>query len=460
MKARHRPLRVLGCRFPWASLVLALSAGHIGPLRVIGASAPNGNSKALPDHEAAPAATAGTGPLARADEMELKGAVAAYFAAPDKASFSSHLEQLLLDNEAEVRRVAWEAFRAAAMHEALKQDFASNQVRFEKYLSPYTVKAVGPRPPRGWALFIALHGGGGVAKSVNDSQWQQMQSYYRDHPEAGGYLYVALRAPNDAWNGFYDTYVYPLIDQLTRQFRIFGDVDANKIFLMGYSHGGYGAFAIGPKMPDHFAAIHASAAAPTDGETTALTLRHTPFTCMVGENDTMYGRYDRDKTFAAAVEKLRGDRSDIYPGRVEFIAGNGHTGLPDRDKIKDMYPAVRQPVPRDLTWLMTDQVIRDFFWLHTDAPGKKCQIDARCRDNRLTVSTTTNVTAAAVWLDRRLMDFRRPLSLDLNGALSQHRLQPQLRTLCECLLRRGDPDFAFSARLELTFPAPDRPAAR
>ena len=36
-----------------------------------------------------------------------------------------------------------------------------------------------------------------------------MQIYYRDHPEAGGYLYVALRAPNDAWNGFYDVYVYP-----------------------------------------------------------------------------------------------------------------------------------------------------------------------------------------------------------------------------------------------------------
>jgi hypothetical protein len=68
-----------------------------------------------------------------------------------------------------------------------------------------------------------------------------MQIYYRDHPEVGGYIYLALRAPNDAWNGFYADHVYPLIDNLIRQFRLLGDIDPDKVFLMGYSHGGYGA---------------------------------------------------------------------------------------------------------------------------------------------------------------------------------------------------------------------------
>ena len=78
-----------------------------------------------------------------------------------------------------------------------------------------------------------------------------------------GYLYVALRAPNDTWNGFYDDYVYPLVVNLINQMLLYAEADPDKIFIMGYSHGGYGAFAIGPKMPDRFAAIHASAAAPT-----------------------------------------------------------------------------------------------------------------------------------------------------------------------------------------------------
>src|SRR6185312_10373821 len=200
-----------------------------------------------------------------------------------------------------VRHVAWEAYTSAPIHDGLKRDFAAHQARFEKYLSPYTVKAVGERPPNGWALFIAMHGGGGVEKEVNDSQWEIMQHYYKDHPEAGGYLYVALRAPNDTWNGFYDEYVYPLVANLRRQFLLFGDVDPNKVFIMGYSHGGYGAFAIGPKEPDLFAAIHASAGAPTDGETVAKTLRTTVFTCMVGGLDTAYGRLDRDKKFTSDV---------------------------------------------------------------------------------------------------------------------------------------------------------------
>lgn len=391
--------------------------------------------------------------LGASEEEKLGKAVTDFFAAPARQragwKFPAGLDKLLQENESAVRRVVWEAFRAAPIHGTLEQDHAAHQVRFENYLSPYTVKTVGTRPTNGWALFIALHGGGGAPKEVNDSQWKQMQSYYREHPEAGGYLYVALRAPNDTWNGFYDTYVYPLVANLTRQFRLFGDVNANKVFILGYSHGGYGAFAIGPKMPDHFAAIHASAAAPTDGETTARTLRNTPFTCMVGEKDTMYGRYDRDKKFADLVEKLRGDRTDIYPVRVDIIAGNGHTGLPDRDKVKEMYPAVRQPAPRELTWLQTDKVIRDFFWLHTDAPGKQREIEARCQDNQVTVTTSTNVISATVLLDGRLIDFGRPVTLIVNGVRSSHPLRPSLRVLCETLLRRGDPDLAFTAQLEL-----------
>jgi len=391
--------------------------------------------------------------LKPADQMKLRNAMTAYFTAPTNKQatwkFSSTLEKLLRENEAAVRGVAWDEYRAAPIHSELKADFDAHQVRFEKYMSPFTVKTVGTRPTNGWALFIAMHGGGGAPQELNDSQWRHMQIYYKDHPEAGGYLYVALRAPNNTWNGFYDTYVYPLIGNLTRQFRLFGDIDPNKVFIMGYSHGGYGAYAIGPKMPDNFAAIHASAAAASDGETTAKTLRNTIFTAMVGEKDTAYGRHDRNKKFAAAVEKLRGDRTDIYPVRVDIIAGNGHTGLPDRDLIKQMYPAVRNPVPRELTWLQTDKVIRDFFWLRYEAPGKKREIEAVCRDNQITVTTGTNVTSASVLLDTRLVDFSKPVVLEVNGVKSVHKLQPSLRVLAETMLRRGDPELAFTAKLEL-----------
>lgn len=384
---------------------------------------------------------------------QLKEEVTEFFtAAPEKQTawrFDAEVEAALRENEPAVRRAVWEAYLKAPIHDALRQDFDNREVHFKDYVSPYTVKMVGTRPPHGWALFIAMHGGGNTPKAVNDGQWRVMQRYYRDHPEVGGYLYLALRAPNDTWNGFYDVYVYPLVANLIRQFLLFGEVDSNKVFLMGYSHGGYGAFAIGPKMPDHFAAIHASAAAPTDGETTSVTLRNTVFSYMIGERDTAYGRIGRCQKFNEEIQKLRGDRADIYPVTMQFVAGNGHTGLPDKDKIAAMYPAVRNPVPHEVSWLETDNVIHDFFWLQAPAPGKQQQIDASCRNNHLTVTTTTNVTAINLLLDRRLVDFDKPVTLELNGKNSLRTLRPSLRTLCETLLTRGDPELAFTAKIEL-----------
>jgi len=387
------------------------------------------------------------------DDQALRAAVTGFFTAstnaPQSSPFNDRLEKLLSENESAVREIVWQAYRKAPIHNALRADYDARQVQFQKYLSHYTLREVGQRPTNGWALFIAMHGGGGAPKEVNDSQWRIMQHYYKDHPEAGGYLYLALRAPNDTWNGFYDVYVYPLIENLIRQFLLFGDVDPNKVFIMGYSHGGYGAFAIGPKIPDRFAAIHASAGAPTDGETTPKTLRNTVFSFMVGEKDTMYGRIERDRKFNDAIIKLRGDDTNSYPVTFQEIAGNGHTGLPDRDKIKEMYPHVRNPVPSHLTWFMTDKVVTDFFWLRSSAPGKKREIDALCVENHLTVTTTTNVAQATVLLDQRLVDITRPLILEVNGKISNYRPQPSLRTLCETMRRRGDPLLAFTIEFEL-----------
>jgi predicted esterase len=383
------------------------------------------------------------------DMAKLRQELDKYFAAESasqaKWKFPSKLEKLLRESESAVRLAAWESYRCAPIHTNLKASFDENVVKFEQYISPYTVKKVGTRPARGWPLFIAMHGGGGAPKQVNDRQWKQMQVYYRDHPEVGGYLYLALRAPNDTWNGFYDNYVYPLIDNLILQFRLFGDIDPDKVFIMGYSHGGYGAYAIGPKMPDRFAAIHASAAAATDGETTGKTLRTTPFTVMVGELDTMYGRYERNQKFKEQIELLRGGRADIYPVTLTIVKGNGHTGLPDRDKIKDMYPAVRNPVPRELTWLMTDGVVKDFFWLHVAQPGKQQEILASCQNNRFVITANAGVTSATVLMDTRLVDFNKPVDIELNGATVTRRFAPCLKTLCETLARRGDPAYAFSA---------------
>ena len=389
-------------------------------------------------------------PIPVEDASKLKDALIAFFKAPaiEQASwiFPRGLEKLLNENEPAVRQLVWESYRIAPIHDSLKQDFDSNQVRFEKHISPYSVKTVGKRPANGWGLFIAMHGGGGTTQEFNDSQWRRMQTYYRDHPEVGGYIYIALRAPNNTWNGFYTGYTYPLIQNLLRQFMLFADVDPNKKFIMGYSHGGYGAFAIGPKMPDYFAAIHSSASSLADGAN-PVTLRNTVFTTMVGAKDTMYGRYKNIVNFQKEIQVLRGNRTDIYPVTVQIIANHPHSGLPDRDKIAEMYANVRNPVPPELTWRLSDNVIHDFFWLQTNVPKAGMSMNTTIQKNNIV--TQTNLAGASILLDSRLIDFKKPVVLELNGKKSTHKLKPSLRIFCQTMQERGDPELAFTTKMVL-----------
>jgi hypothetical protein len=214
---------------------------------------------------------------------------------------------------------------------------------------------------------------------------------------------------------------------------------------MGYSHGGYGAFMQGTEMPDLFAAIHASAAAPMDYDAKPRNLRNTVFTFMIGTQDNAYGRLDKCKWLDGCLKKLRGGRTDIYPGGME-LKESGHTGLPDRDKIREMYSAVRNPVPRHLAW--TPGGIRDYFnWLHLPG-GTGGEIEAACENNQITV-TYSKIKTLDLLLDERLIDYGRPVLITANGKKLDKRLSPSLKTLCELLEARGDPEFMFATRVAL-----------
>jgi predicted esterase len=401
-----------------------------------------------------PAKTPAGKPGLSAEQLQkIEKAAGEFFAAdPNKQAqwrFDAALEGLLLVNEPDVRRAVWKAYQAAPIHEDLKKDFSQRQVRHQNHLSSYTVKTVGKRPANGWPLFIALHGGGGAPKKVNDDQWRVMQIYYKDQPSVPGYLYLALRAPNDTWNGFYDDYVPPLITNLIRQFVVFGDVDSDKVYLMGYSHGGYGAFFVGPKIPDRFAAVHSSAAAPTDGTISPKNLRNTRFTFMIGEQDNAYGRRQRCEAFNDAIRKLKDKDREGYPVEMELKKGHGHVGLPDREKILQLYPFTRNPVPHRLSWEQTDGYIRHHFWLSVPRPARGQQLDATLKDNTVRIACHA-VQRFDLFLDRRLVDCNRPVRISVDSKEQVVTVHPRLLILCQSMLERGDPNLAFTCRVELT----------
>jgi pimeloyl-ACP methyl ester carboxylesterase len=392
-------------------------------------------------------------PLSKTQQKAVEQALTASFSGvmekdedfADLAKFDA----LLPGNESVFRSLAWNAYRKGGALEDLQNDHKAGKVVSGEYVSPYVVRQVGKMPSGGWSLVITMHGGGKAPKQVNDQQWGIMQRYYKDHPGDGGYLYLALRAPTDAWNGFYTGYVYPLVARLIRQMLVCEEVNPDKVFLIGYSHGGYGAFAIGPKMADRFAAIHSSAAASTDGESSPKNLLNTPFTFMIGDRDLAFGRLKRCLAFDQAIKDLRGERKDEYPVRMFLKKGFGHTGLPDRDQLASMISAVRTPIPNSIVWEPTDSVVRRFSWLENPEPSKKQLIEATRKGNRFEIKLT-GIETLNLYLDERMVDYRKPVVIEVNGKVVFERsLSPSLSVLCQSLQERGDPRFAFASKIAL-----------
>jgi hypothetical protein len=57
-------------------------------------------------------------------------------------------------------------------------------------------------------------------------------------------------------------------------------------------------------------------------------------------------------------------------------------------------------------------------------------------------------------LDSRLVDFKKPVTVEMNGKTTMQKIQPTLRTLCETLQSRCDPGLAFTAELPLPLTSP------
>jgi poly(3-hydroxybutyrate) depolymerase len=363
-----------------------------------------------------------------------------------KAAAQKKLEHTKPD--AASRDLAWQAYKASPVHQRLREEWEKKSVTAPDRVSPYQWRHVGTKPTDGWALVIAMHGGGGAAKQVNDREWNYMFStYYREHPEAGGYVYLALRAPNDAWNGFYDDAICPLVENLIKQFVLFDDVNPDKVYTLGASHGGYGAFVIGPKIPYRFAAVHAAASAPTDGETMGENLRNVRFTYMVGERDTAYGRADRDQKFEQKLEEWRKQYGG-YSAAFDLMKGVGHL-VPDHDKLAEMLKYERDAWPKFVVWTQSDNVLTRFYWVEALHPVSGGHIEAEVEGNKITLKCDKQ-SEIALWLDQGLVDLRKPVTVEIEGSkrpAQTMKLRPTLETYCLGLERTADPHLAAPVRV-------------
>ncbi|WP_299454612.1 hypothetical protein [uncultured Microscilla sp.] len=381
-----------------------------------------------------------------------------------------------------IKSVLWQKYvQEQTQNPARRREYTKRRISFGDKTMRYTATTKGRKPAKGYPLYIALHGGGGAPARLNDSQWRAMQSYYLRCVQNG--IYVAPRGVTNTWNLHFVAESYPLYDRLIENLVLFGGVDPNRVYLLGYSAGGDGVYQVVPRMPDRWAAANMSAG--HHNNVSPLNLGQVPFLLQVGELDNAYKRNKATVGFAQKLRHLQQKYPSQFKHQVFVHWGKQHSRVadcprnrksvvianpyewqqnPSRKKlgrattnaIAWLSQYTRQPLPNHLVWHRNtvassrSQNGALFYWLKADnKPLENEQVEVTIDRIKNLIEVKKWRQDITIYLQPAMVDFKRPIYLTKDGYSEKRILLPNLQTMIETLLQRGDPDFIFCALLTL-----------
>ena len=116
-----------------------------------------------------------------------------------------------------------------------------------------------------------------------------------------------------------------MYDRLIEDMILLKNADPNRVYLLGFSAGGDGVYAIAPRMADRFAAVNMSSGHPND--VCLLNTSNLPFEIQVGIRDYYSDTAMRSIRGAEFEDILNGYNQDMgfgYPHRVLVHVPDGH----------------------------------------------------------------------------------------------------------------------------------------
>lgn len=338
---------------------------------------------------------------------------------------------------------AWRARLAAERRAELER----RELRDGDLVMPFFMKTFGAKPERGHALWISLHGGGGAPARVNDQQWENQKKLYT--VEEG--IYVAPRAPTNTWNLWHEPHVDRMFHRLIEDLVIVGDVDPDRVYVLGYSAGGDGVYQLAPRMADHWAAAAMMAGHPNG--VSLAPVRNVPFALQVGALDTAYDRAKIGTDYGRALEGFRAADRRGYETFVKIHPGKGHwMDREDAAALPWMATFHRNPVPERIVWIPSGASRRDSYWLALPegAPESPGRIAVRREGQSIVVETAGEAETILVRLDDRMLDPDAGVRV-VHGdrVLHDGPVRRTIASLVNTLVERGDPELVFPCEIEV-----------
>lgn len=302
-------------------------------------------------------------------------------------------------------------------------------------------------------LFISLHGGGNAGPEGNDEQWANqvaLASTYR--PKKG--IYLAPRAPTDEWDCWHGAGVDPLLERLIQALVAAGTVDPERVYLMGFSAGGDGVYALAPRMANRFAAASMMAGHPNGVSMRGL--RNLPFSIQVGALDDAYDRANVAAEYGKLLDALQADDPDGYVHFTEIHAGKGHwMDGDDAEAVPWMEGFTRSTEPDRIVWRQSGVVHRHFYWLAIpDGEGATDDEIIASRDGQTITVAGPSGRTVLVRLNDNLADLDQPVRIVAeDGAVLFEGSAPRTSDAIEAsIAASGDYTMIYSAEIPVTLP--------
>ncbi|NLX58437.1 MAG: alpha/beta hydrolase [Phycisphaerae bacterium] len=313
---------------------------------------------------------------------------------------------------------------------------------------------------RGKGTVIYLHGGGGSnGARDNEMTWGWGVSRTAMLSCASTRLLTRCLAKDDAaTNAWILPHEVQSVSTVLDAYLRSTDADPDRIYLVGHSMGGYGAWVFASIEPDRYGAIVNVA-----GEAHRATYENfcnVDFASFLGLKDH---RAAKAKEGMDALAALSAKQPGYYRSHWAPYPDKEHDIGAAQYKDIDGYlrPLKRTAYPRLVVWHPVAEWKTRFYniGMARPSPGKTSVRAEMGQDNMVTV-TSSGADALTVYLNERLIDFEKDVAVVWNGKrVHAGRLSPCLDVMLETLADRCDSGMFYTAKVSLRAGMPEAPAA-
>lgn len=358
---------------------------------------------------------------------------------------------------------------------------------------PYYIGVKGSAPKPGYPLFLYLHGSGPA-----DQEWTTSLAWAQRFDDAPS-LYVIPQMPRPVgdWYRWYQQSKQWAWEQILTYALASPHVDANRLYVMGISEGGYGSQRLSAFYADYWAGAGPMAAGEPLQNAPAENLQHVAFSLLTGSEDAGFGRNLITREAAHTFDSLQDAHPQSFVHRIALQSGRGH-GIDYTPTTSWLKAYRRNPRPKAFLWEnfpMGGRYRRGFYNLRVDSlprlaevsplsPGATNDYDGRsprffhsvriqhnvvhldvqavryevaAREPNWGIPTKFHRTFSpaqsgsyTIFLDDSLVDLDRPVTIVVNGrTVSRNRVKRDARWLRESLDLFHDPERLFPAAISV-----------